>query len=226
MARSRASRGQRVTFLKTAKNPKFGDPIDPIGHRVEVIANAVEHLAPLCEYQLDLVGPGDRLSALSLHVVIGEVPELVLKVPRRSLTVVLAEDGVLQTRVEGEGPHGADGLSRHRRKGTETGVLQGREQQRGGAELDEGRHLAHVGVTDDDVEAAESFGVGVGFVAGVDDRTFQRRLESHDLFEESARELSWKKGSLSRPASVSAPTLPAPMMIWRETKCGTMARTM
>jgi len=207
-AKSRVPGGQRVTFLKTAKNPKFGDPIDPIGHRVEVIANAVEHLAPLCEYQLDLVGPGDRLSALSLHVVIGEVPELVLKVPRRSLTVVLAEDGVLQTRVEGEGPHGADGLSRHRRKGTETGVLQGREQQRGGAELDEGRHLAHVGVTDDDVEAAESFGVGVGFVAVLMIGRFSVVSSPTTSSKNSARELSWKKGSLSRPGLGLAPTLP------------------
>src|SRR5699024_11490833 len=34
-------------------------------------------------------------------------------------------------------------------------------EQRGG--------LAHVGITDDHVQSTETFGVGVGFVAGVDD---------------------------------------------------------
>jgi hypothetical protein len=37
--------------------------------------------------------------------------------------------------------------------------------------LEQGRHLAHVRVADDDVQAAVALGVGVRLVAGVDDRT-------------------------------------------------------
>ena len=44
------------------------------------------------------------------------------------------------------------------------------QDERHRADLQERRVLAHVGVTDDDVQPAESFGVSVRFVAGVDDR--------------------------------------------------------
>ena len=49
------------------------------------------------------------------------------------------------------------------------GVLQHGQQDAGGAHLEEGGVLAHVGVAHDDVEAAEALGVGVRLVAGVDD---------------------------------------------------------
>jgi hypothetical protein len=59
--------------------------------------------------------------------------------------------------------------------------------KRGGAELDEGRDLAHVGVADDDVQSAEPLGVGVRFVAGVDDGSLQRGLEPTTSSKNSAR---------------------------------------
>ena len=49
-------------------------------------------------------------------------------------------------------------------------LLEHPQQDRRRADLEEGRVLAHVRVADDHVEAAEALGVGVGLVAGVDDR--------------------------------------------------------
>ena len=49
-------------------------------------------------------------------------------------------------------------------------VLEHAQQHGGRPDLEEGRVLAHVRVADDDVEAAVALGVGVGLVAGVDDR--------------------------------------------------------
>ena len=49
-------------------------------------------------------------------------------------------------------------------------VLEHPQHARRGADLEERRVLAHVGVADDDVEAAVALGVGVRLVAGVDDR--------------------------------------------------------
>ena len=49
-------------------------------------------------------------------------------------------------------------------------VLEHAQQDRRGADLQEGGVLAHVRVADDHVEAAVALGVGVGLVAGVDDR--------------------------------------------------------
>ena len=60
-------------------------------------------------------------------------------------------------------------------------VLEHAQQHRGGADLQEGRVLAHVRVADDDVEAAVALGVGVGLVAGVDDRPAAGRRRRHAL---------------------------------------------
>ena len=52
----------------------------------------------------------------------------------------------------------------------DVGLLEHAQQDARGADLEEGGVLAHVRVADDDVEAAVALGVGVGLVAGVDDR--------------------------------------------------------
>ena len=65
------------------------------------------------------------------------------------------------------------------------GVVLGERQHEGGrADLQERRDLRRVGIADDHVEAAVFAGVGVGFVASVDDRTLQRGFEPHLLLEE------------------------------------------
>ena len=95
---------ERVSLLKALNDTEFGHPVDPVGDRVGVVAHAVEHLAPLGEEPGDLLGRGHGVGALSLDVVVGEVPELVLEVPRRSLAVVLTEHGALQRSGRGRSP--------------------------------------------------------------------------------------------------------------------------
>ena len=62
-------------------------------------------------------------------------------------------------------------------------VLDHCEHQGGCADLEEGGDLRRIGVTDDHVQSAVLAGVGVRFVAGVDDRSLQRGLEPDLLFE-------------------------------------------
>ena len=63
-------------------------------------------------------------------------------------------------------------------------VLDHRQHDRRGADLEVGGDLAHVGVADDHVQPAVLLGVAVRLVAGVDDRALQRRLEADLLLEE------------------------------------------
>ena len=51
------------------------------------------------------------------------------------------------------------------------------ERQRGGAQLEIRRRLGEVGVADDDVQPPVPVGVGVRFVAGVDDAALERGLQ-------------------------------------------------
>ena len=99
-------------------------------------------------------------------------------------------------------------------------VLDQGEHEGGGPHLQEGRHLGQVGVAHDDVETAVALGIGVGLVAGVHDGPLQRGLEA-DLLLEELRALRELEGDVrARAAGVSLPTLPAPVKIWRVTKCG------
>ena len=63
-------------------------------------------------------------------------------------------------------------------------VLDHREHDGGGADLQERRHLAQVGVAGDHVQAPVLLRVGVRLVARVDDRALQRGLEPDLLLEE------------------------------------------
>ena len=63
-------------------------------------------------------------------------------------------------------------------------VLDHGEHESGRADLQEGGDLRRVGVADDHVESAVLAGVGVGFVAGVDDRPLECGLEPDLFFEE------------------------------------------
>jgi hypothetical protein len=67
-------------------------------------------------------------------------------------------------------------------------VLDHPQRDRGGAGLEEVRHLAHVRVADDHVQAAVLLRVGVGLVARVHDRPFERCFEP-DLGLEEVRPL-------------------------------------
>ena len=58
-------------------------------------------------------------------------------------------------------------------------LLDHRQHQGGGADLEVRRHLGEVGVADDHVQPAVLLRVRVRLVAGVDDRSLQRGLEAH-----------------------------------------------
>ena len=58
------------------------------------------------------------------------------------------------------------------------------EDERGGADLERSRDLAHVGIANDDVEAAVPGDIGVGLVAGIDDRAPVHRVDGDEHAEE------------------------------------------
>ena len=78
-------------------------------------------------------------------------------------------------------------------------VLDHREHQRGGADLEIGGDLGQVGVTDDDVQPAVLVGVGVRLVAGVDDRPLERGLQADLDLEEVGALGDLEAGAASRP---------------------------
>ena len=71
-----------------------------------------------------------------------------------------------------------DRAGRRRGRRSRKPVLDHRQHQRGGADLEVGRDLGEVGVADDHVQPAVLLGVGVRLVAGVDDRALERRLQA------------------------------------------------
>ena len=85
---------------------------------------------------------------------------------------------------------------------------------------------AQVGVADDHVEPPVLLGVGVGLVAGVDDRPLQRGLEADLLLEEVGPLGELERHVGRRSPTPRYPTLPAPVKIWRVTKCGMTCCTM
>ena len=92
-------------------------------------------------------------------------------------------DGEAEAQVGGDRPQRRDRL-RELERASDRVVVDHGHPERGGAELQEGGDLGHVGVADDHVEPAVLARVGVRLVAGVDDGPLQRRLEAHLLLEE------------------------------------------
>ena len=113
----------------------------------------------------------------------GAVVQLPLRVQRGDRRAVGQVDGAREGQVVGDLPEGRDRLSRQEVPGQPV-VLDHRQHQRGGADLQEGGDLGQVGVAHDHVEPAVLLRVGVGLVTGVDDRALQRRLEADLLLEE------------------------------------------
>ena len=74
-------------------------------------------------------------------------------------------------------------------------VLDHREDDRRGADLQVRRHLAEVRVADDDVEAAVLLRIAVRFVARVDDGSLERGLQP-DLFLEEVGALAQLEGDV------------------------------
>ena len=141
-------------------------------------------------------------------------------------TPVLQADGALHGRVVAHVTDGGDRVGQHQ-VGAEHVVLDHGQHDGGGAHLQERGRLGHVGVADDDVEAAVLGGVAVRLVTRVDDGPLQRRLEADLLLEEVGplADLVTARRCVPSPGS-STPTLPAPQMIWRVTKWGVIWLTM
>ena len=105
----------------------------------------------------------------------------------------------------------------------ERAVLDHREHERGGAELEVGRDLGEVGVADDHVQPAVLLRIGVRLVAGVDDRALERGLEA-DLDLEEVGALRELEAGL-RPVLPEARRGRRRVTTWRETKNGVRWRT-
>jgi hypothetical protein len=71
------------------------------------------------------------------------------------------------------------------------------------------------------VQPPEALGVGVRLVAGVDDGPLERGLQPDDLLEELGPLGDLEVTVSASRAGVSTPTLPDPVKMVRETKCGT-----
>jgi len=89
------------------------------------------------------------------------------------------------------------------------------QHQRGRADLEHRAGLAHVGVADDDVQPSVLLGVGVGLVAGVDDRPAAGG-GAGDAFPDVLGAL----GQAERRGLRGLQHLPAPQINWRVTRNG------
>ncbi len=96
---------------------------------------------------------------------------------RSQLAAVGERNGGTQRRIPADD---VDGVHRPRQSqiGEVEALLDEVEHQCGGAHLEVGRRLREVGVADDDVQPAVLVGVGVRFVARVDDAALERGLQA------------------------------------------------
>lgn len=157
-----------------------------------------------------------------LDVLAGLLEVFHLELDGGHLAAVAEGEQVLAGRVVGDGAECGDGHVDGEVDGEEA-VFDHGEDEGGGAELEVGGELGHVGVADDDVEAAVFLGVGVGFVAGVDDGAFEGGLEADFDFEEVGALADLEAVAAAVDADADAA---APQTTWRETKKGVRWRTM
>jgi hypothetical protein len=94
-----------------------------------------------------------------------------LNLHRRELAAVGEPHPATARDVVADLADGADGVLEREVAPRARVLLQHAQHDRRRPDLEERRVLAHVGVAHDHVEPAEALGVGVGLVAGVDDRT-------------------------------------------------------
>jgi hypothetical protein len=129
------------------------------------------------------LGAATGLEARSVGVRAGEAEELPLQLDRGAPAAVDELDRGPAGRVVRDRPHRRHGGGEGE-VGPDHLVLGHGQHDGGGADLQEGRDLAEVGVTRDHVEAPVPLGVSVGLVAGVDDRPLEGGLEADLLLEE------------------------------------------
>src|SRR6476661_69219 len=153
------------------------DPVDLGVDGVEVTGpDGVEGPAPEVD---DLFGVR-AVHALAVDELDGLVEVLTLHVQSRQLASVGEPHGGATARVVAHGADGPDGVL-HRQVTHDDARLDHPQHEVGAADLEQVGRLGHVGVTDDDVQAAVLLGVGMRLVAGVDDGAAARRRGRHAL---------------------------------------------
>ena len=123
----------------------------------------------------------ERREALGVGVAQGPVQVLTLDVERADLAAVGQPHPPAAGDVVADLPDGADRVLQGHVPEHDALVLEHAQHHRGGAHLEEGGVLAHVRVADDHVQPAVALGVGVGLVAGVDDRAAAGGRRRHAL---------------------------------------------
>src|SRR5215469_5331048 len=138
----------------------------PVHLAVELHGIPVQGLDHVCPAGEDVLR--HRIGVDALHVAGGVLEVLRLELQRRDSPPVLEPHRLPQGGIVADVPDGLHG----RLEAVilvEEPVLDHVEEKGGGADLEIGRHLGHVGVAHDDVEPAVLLGVRVGLVARVDD---------------------------------------------------------
>src|SRR4051812_3898981 len=162
--------GQFVARSERIEEPILDDPVDLAIELERIVLDGADAVLP--HLQRPLL---ERWEAFGLRVTLRSVEVLTLDVQRADLAPVgeanLASTGHVVADVANRPDRVLQRhVAQHNRR-----IFEHSQHARGGTDLDEGRVLAHVRVPDDDVQAAIPLGVGVGLVAGVDDRTTARR---------------------------------------------------
>src|SRR5918992_2621866 len=150
----------------------LGRPVDgPGGLEGVVLELGQDGLPALQDLELPVAG------LAVLEVGLGRVQVVPLELAGGEAAAVLALDHRPQRRVLGDGPQGLDRVGQLPLVAGDDAVLDHAEDDGQGPGLEEDGDLVHVGVADDHVQAPVALGVGVGLVAGVDDRPLEGRLQ-------------------------------------------------
>ena len=215
---SRGRRGRGTARAACSLATQSSSPAHCIGSR----SSRVEHRLPAGQH-VDglLVGVG---AVAVLDVLAGQVEVLHLQLDGGQPAAVAQRDQVLQRRVVRDRRAAPRPAARRARSRSMKPVLDHRQHQRGGADLEVGRDLGEVGVADDDVQAAVLLGVGVRLVAGVDDRPLERRLEADLDLEVVGALADLEAVRRGRPGRCRPGR--RRMTTWRLTKNGVRCRTM
>ena len=173
--------GQSVTGPVALEQLELGHPVELPRQQHRVLGQPVQHrLPPVQHVGGDVV---DVVPVLVLGVLAGPVQVFHLELDPGHPPAVPQDDQMAAGRVVRDGPQLGD-RRLQREVGVQELVLDHRQHQRRGAELEVGADLAHVRVADDHVQPAVLLRVGVRLVPGVDDGPLERGLQADLDLEE------------------------------------------
>ena len=163
---------------------ELGHPVQLAGAQHRVLLEPGQHRLPAGEDVARLVV--DVVAEPVVDELAGQVEVLQLQLHRGEGAPVTQREEVLERRVVGDRAQRRDRLV-HAEVAGDVAVLDHGEHERRGADLEVGRHLREVGVTEDHVQPAVLLRVGVRLVAGVDDRPLEGGLEARPRPRSSRR---------------------------------------